>query len=139
MQETIKKIKDALQLIDELKRQFAVRRHPDGCGSLLYTGVAESNVIEKLQPVVEKRFGPAYKPAGQSALLKNWFDGFVKGVGGIRRDQTLFRLDITPELIMFCAFWPWGSEPVKTSIRIGLMCSDEDLEKKMETMLQGCF
>lgn len=133
------KIKDALQLIDELKRQFAVRRHPDGCGSLLYTGVAESNVIEKLTPVVEKRFGSAYKPAGQSALLKNWFDGFVKGVGGIRRDQTLFRLDIMPELILFCAFWPWGSEPVKTSIRIGLLCSDEDLEKKMESALQGAF
>jgi len=139
MQEAIKKIKEALQLIDELKRQFSVRRHPDGCDKLLYTGIAESNVIEKLMPVVEKKFGVAYKPAGQSALLKNWFDGFVKGVGGIRSDQTLFRLDITPELIMFCAFWPWGSEPVKTSIRIGLMCSDEELEKKLEKALQGCF
>lgn len=139
MQETIKKIREALQLIEELKRQFSVRRHPDGCGTLLYTGVAESNVIEKLTPVVEKRFGAAYKPAGQSAILKNWFDGFVKGVGGIRRDQTLFRLDVTPEMMMFCAFWPWGSEPVKTSIRIGLICSDEDLEKKMEAALQGCF
>ncbi|HEY9068844.1 MAG TPA: hypothetical protein VIV61_01235 [Candidatus Ozemobacteraceae bacterium] len=139
MQEAITKIKEVLQLIDELKRQFAVRRHPDGCSKLLYTGVAESNLIDKLIPVVEKRFGPAYKPAGQSALLKNWFDGFVKGVGGIRRDQTLFRLDISPELSMFCAFWPWGSEPVKTSIRIGLLCADEDLEKKMESSLQGCF
>ncbi|HOY67376.1 MAG TPA: hypothetical protein PLP29_10835 [Candidatus Ozemobacteraceae bacterium] len=139
MQEAITKIKEALQLIDELKRQFSVRRHPDGCSKLLYTGVAESNLIDKLMPVVEKRFGPAYKPAGQSALLKNWFDGFVKGVGGIRRDQTLFRLDISPELSMFCAFWPWGSEPVKTSIRIGLLCADEDLEKKMESALQGCF
>jgi len=139
MQEKINQIKEALKLIGELKAKFNVQANKDGMESLIFAGVTVSNVITQLTPEVEKTFGKAYKPAGKWAFFMNFFDSFVKGVGGIRTDQTLFRKDIGPGLTLYCAFWPWGSNPVKTSIRIGLLCDTEEIEAQMEKALAGSF
>ncbi len=139
MEKEIETIKETLKLIGELKTQFGIKRNADCDDPLMYAGVANSDVIANITPLVEKYFGKAYKPAGETAYLKNFFDGFVKNVGGARSDQTLFRKDISPVLTMYCAFWPWGSNPVNTSIRIGLLCETEEQEDEVVKLLKGCF
>ena len=138
MEQEIQAMKETLQLIPDLKSQFQIQRNPDGCGPLIYTGVAESNLIPKLSPLVEKYFGKAYKAAGAGAFFMNWFDSFVRNVGGVRKDQTLFRKAIADDIDLFCAFWPWGTNPIKTSIRVGIICPEER-EPELEKALKGLF
>jgi len=132
-------IKELLTVIPEIRQQFGVSRNPDVKEALLYCGVAESNIIPALTPLIEKYFGKAYKPAGSWAFFKNWFDPFVKAIGGIRTDQTLFKKDIRENLWVYCAFWPWGSNPVKTSIRIGIICETDEEEDYLDKQLKSSF
>jgi hypothetical protein len=135
----VQSIKDVLSIIPELKAKFGVKRNSDNDDPLLFCGVATSDIIANVTPVIEQKFGKAYKPAGETAFFKNLFDGFVKNVGGVRTEQTLFRHDINDRFAIYCAFWPWGSNPVNTSIRIGLICMTEEEEQEMIKALKGCF
>ena len=127
--EQIDEIKKNLKLIGLLEKQFDMRPNPDVDEPLVYCGVAKTNLISEITPIVEEQFGKPYKTAGDSAFFMNLFDKFIRKVGGIRTEQTLYRKDITDKVILYCAFWPWGSEPVKTSIRIGLVCYDSKEEE----------
>lgn len=138
MEETINQIKKSLKIINDLTAKFGLVPNPDGCDTLLYTGVAESDILPGLTPVVETYFGLPYKPAGESAFLKNWFDSFVESVGGIRTEQTLYRREISADIALYCAFWPWSSNPIKTSVRIGLICPP-DQEDVLGRALEGYF
>jgi hypothetical protein len=138
MKEKLEKIRSCLQLIETLEDKYGIEPG-DSDDPLFYTGVAESNIIKDLSPDVEKHFGKAYKPAGEGAFFKNFFDKFVKEVGGARKEQTLFRKDIDDQTILYCAFWPWGTDPVRTSIRIGLLCFGADERSKYEEELDGEF
>ena len=123
----------------ELRKKFGVLRNPDCDTPLLYGGVAESNLLEKITPLVEGYFGKPYKSAGEGSFFKNLFDGFVKQVGGVRKEQTLYRLDLTDSVRLYCAFWPWGSDPVKTTVRIGLFSTDEAEEELLAKELADLF
>lgn len=133
------KIREIMTLVPELKEKFNLERNSDGCDTLLFTGVAKSNIIADLTPLVELKFGKPYKPAGESALLKNWFDAFVKDVGGVRYEQTLFRLDLGDKIGIYCAFWPWGSDPERTSVRIGVLCPDDEAESQLDREVGKLF
>ncbi|MBI4863657.1 MAG: hypothetical protein HY815_25870 [Candidatus Riflebacteria bacterium] len=118
-------------LIGALRERARLSMQLDPTNRLLHTGVVSSRGIEKVAEVVRGRMGPAYKPAGQWALWKNWFDEFVKAVGGIRSEQTLFRLDLNPDVTLFCAFWPWASDPDRVSVRVGLQCRRPDVRDRL--------
>lgn len=137
--EKVNEIKKNLKILSKLEKEFAVKPNNDNDNPLLYCGVAKSNIISSLTPLVEEYFGKPYKPAGESAFLKNIFDSFIRAVGGIHKDQTLFKKDIDNGVILYCAFWPWGSEPVKTSVRIGLVCYDSNVEEEYKKSLKGYF
>ena len=122
-----------------MKSQFGITRNRDSCGELLYTGVAQSDVIDELSKEVAKFFGEPYKAKGDGAFWANWFDSFVKSVGGIENDQTLYRKEVSSTVTMYCAFWPWGSNPVKTSVRIGVLCNDDNERSRLMKDLKGAF
>ena len=134
-----KRVTEVMAMRDELHKQFGVRRNVDCEGDLLYGGVAETDLIAKITPLVENYFGKPYKAAGEGAFFKNLFDGFVKQVGGIRKDQTLYRLDLSDTAKLYCAFWPWGSNPIKTTVRIGLFSTDEEEEARLARQLGDLF
>ena len=133
------KISKVMALRTELQNKFGVRRNPDCEDPLIYGGVANSDLLEKMTPLVESFFGKPYKAAGEGAFLKNLFDGFVKQVGGIRKEQTLYRLDLSDSVRLYCAFWPWGSNPVKTTVRIGLFSTDEEEEARLQKEVGDLF
>lgn len=139
MKESLNKIRETLKLIDLIEDKFKIKSNPDVDDPLLYCGVANSDLIDALTVEVEKFFGEAYKPAGAGAFFKNFFDRFVKEVGGTRKDQTLFRKDIDERTCMYCAFWPWGTQPVKTSVRIGVVCFGADERDYFSKELKGEF
>lgn len=139
MQATIDELRKRLSLIPELKKKYGLKPNRDVKDPLLFAGVVESNIIERLAPDVEAHFGPPYKAAGAGSFWKNLFDPFVRAIGGIRKDQTLYRHDVAPGVQLYCAFWPWGSNPVKTSVRIGLACRDEATGRALADSLAGCF
>lgn len=139
MQNQLKKIRDTLKIIDLIESKFKIKPNHDIDDPLLYCGVADSNIMTQLTEEVEKMFGKAYKPAGEGAFLKNFFDKFVREVGGARKEQTLYRKEISEQIFMYCAFWPWGSNPVKTSIRIGLVCYGADERDSFSKELKGDF
>ena len=139
IEEQVKEIKKNLKILGKLEKEFGVKPNTDNDNPLLYCGVAKSNIIASLTPLVEEYFGNPYKPSGESAFFKNLFDSFIRAVGGIQTNQTLYRKDIEDKVILYCAFWPWGTEPVKTSIRIGLVCFSDDLKEAYTSKLKGYF
>lgn len=139
MQNQLKKIRESLKIIDLIEKKFKIKANNDIDDPLLYCGVADSNIMLPLTEEVEKVYGKAYKPAGEGAFLKNFFDKFVKEVGGARKEQTLYRKEISEQIFLYCAFWPWGSNPVKTSIRIGLVCYGADERDALTKELKGDF
>ena len=126
MKESLKKIRDVLKLIDRLENKHKIKPNRDNDEPLLYCGVVETDHVVNISKDVEEFFGKPYKPAGEGAFFKNFFDKFVKEAGGARKEQTLYRKDINPQVCMYCAFWPWGSNPISTSVRIGLACFGAD-------------
>jgi hypothetical protein len=120
----------ALTLISDLKREFKLKSNNRDKIPFFYCGVADSNIIEGIMLLVIKYFGNPYKASGEISFWMNFFDSFVKDVGGVRREQTLFRLDCGEGIQLFCAFWPWGSDPIKTSIRIGMLHDDSPEQMK---------
>ncbi|NLI79704.1 MAG: hypothetical protein GX442_25080 [Candidatus Riflebacteria bacterium] len=139
MDEREKAIREALKVIPEMKTRFGVKRNAQENDPLMFVGVTETAAIKDVAPLVEQYFGKAYKPPGETAFLMNLFDHFVKEVGGVRREQTLFRKEIGKGLNLFCAFWPWASDPTKTSVRIGLLCAEEDEERALAKTLKDAF
>jgi hypothetical protein len=139
MNNSVAKIKEILKVIDIIEDKFNIKPNYDIDDPLLYCGVADSDILEKLAEEVEKYFGKAYKPAGEGAFFKNFFDKFVREVGGTRKDQTLYRIDIDSMTCMYCAFWPWGTNPVKTSVRIGVVCFGADERDFYSRELKGEF
>ncbi|MEW6712147.1 MAG: hypothetical protein AB1403_20170 [Candidatus Riflebacteria bacterium] len=139
MKNSLDQIRKHLKIIDLIEDRFKIKPNNDVDDPLLYCGVANSNIIEELAVEVEKVFGPPYKPAGEGAFFKNFFDKFVREVGGARKDQTLYRLVVDDVTCLYCAFWPWGSNPVKTSVRIGLVCYGADEREMYAKELKGEF
>jgi hypothetical protein len=139
MQNNIKKIRDTLKVIKIIEKKYKIKPNNDVDEPLLYCGVADSDILAQLAAEVEKYFDKPYKPAGQGAFFKNFFDSFIKEVGGVRKEQTLYRLAIDEGVFMYCAFWPWGSDPVKTSVRIGLVCYGADERSGYSRLLAGDF
>ncbi|MDD3148564.1 MAG: hypothetical protein PHD82_14820 [Candidatus Riflebacteria bacterium] len=139
MNKHLPEIRKILGLIDIIEGKYKIKPNHDVDDPLLYCGVADSNLITQLGEEVEKFFGKPYKPAGEGAFFKNFFDRFMREVGGARKDQTLFRKEISDSIVIYCAFWPWGSNPVKTSVRIGLVCYGADERDFFTRELKGEF
>lgn len=136
MSDYLQVVDETLALIKELNAEYEITS-ADAGDPLLYSGVVGSDVIAEITPTVEKYFGRAFKPAGQGAFLKNIIDGFTKDIGGIRKEQTVFRKQVSASLNLYCAFWPWGSDPIKTTVRIGVLCDlDEASEKDISVILK---
>jgi hypothetical protein len=119
MDDELQIIEKTMALLGELKAAHEIKTSDSG-DPLLFVGVVKADVIEQITPLVEKYFGEAYKPAGKSAFFKNILDSFSKSIGGIRKEQTVFRKNVSQSLDMYCAFWPWGENPVNTTVRIGV-------------------
>jgi hypothetical protein len=139
MKNYLPEIRKTLKLIDVIEKKYNIKPNTDVDEPLLYCGVADTNLISNLATEVEEYFGKPYKPAGEGAFFKNYFDKFVRGVGGTRKEQTLYRKPICDQACMYCAFWPWGSKPVKTSVRIGLVCYGADEREFFTRELKGEF
>lgn len=139
MSDVVERIREVLALIPAMRTRFKLKRNREACDALLYVGVAQSNVVAELGEMVEGDFGAPYKAAGEGAFFKNLLDGFVKSVGGVSKEQTLYRLDLSPEIQLFCAFWPWGSDPTRTSVRVGLLCKKPEDEERLAKELDGVF
>lgn len=139
MDEIIEAITEILTLIPEMKTDFGIKRNSRDSDPLMFTGVATSSIIPDLASRVERHFGAAYKPAGEGAFFKNLFDSFVKSVGGISKEQTLYRKEFSPTLALFCAFWPWASDPKQTSVRLGLLCTKDDECERLKKALARAF
>lgn len=91
-------------------------------GELLFLGVTSPTAIPGIEGILEGSLGRPYKVKGDRALWMNFFERFVRDVGGIRRNQTLYRRPMTERIILYAALWPWATRPDKVSIRIGIHC-----------------
>lgn len=135
MDTQIDTIKETLSVISELKSGFDLEPS-DSRNPLVFAGVANSDIIQEITSLIEKYFGRAYKPAGKSAFIMNLTDRFAKGIGGIRKEQTVFRKNVSPTLDLYCAFWPWGSNPVRTTVRIGVFGDTQNLENDISFLMK---
>ena len=64
----------------------------------------------------------------------------VKGLGGLMSGQLLLLSDPADDVLIYCAWWPWGNGQT-VSIRIGLFsASGLDADRKaLTTVLRGWF
>jgi hypothetical protein len=107
------------RLIGEVRRtgiEFAYN------GELLFLGVTSPTAIPGLERIFESSLGRPYKERDRRALWMNFFERFVRDVGGIRRNQTLYRRPMGDSVTLYAALWPWATRPDKVSVRIGLHC-----------------
>lgn len=123
------------RLVSALAKRGALQIRADTHNVLLRTTVVPSDRVPQLLPVVTELMGPAVKPAGTSAMWKNWFDPFFKAVGGSEKQQRLFRRDLADRLSLYVAFWPWASDPTRTSLRIGVACWDDARRQALERLI----
>ena len=130
------RVRGVASLVVELRDQHGVKANAESCGPLLFVGVAERLGVESFHPLVERCFGQAYKPAGTSAFFKNLSDPLVRQLGGIRKEQTLFALELGGEVTAYCMFWPWGSNPEKVSVRVGFVCESREAETDVKRDFQ---
>ena len=128
-------IKETLSVIKELKSGFDLEPS-DSCNPLVFAGVVDSDIIQDITHLVEKYFGKAYKPAGKSAYIINLTDRFAKAIGGIRKEQTVYRKNVAPTLDLYCAFWPWGSNSVRTTVRIGVLGDTQGMEDEIGSLMK---
>ena len=129
-------LKQLAALIADMAQRGALQIQADRRDALVRTTVVPSTRVPQLLDMVTELMGPAVKPAGEGAFWKNWFDPFVKAVGGIQKDQSLFRKPLVGDLSLYCAFWPWASDATRTSLRIGICCGD-DRRKALEAILKA--
>lgn len=124
------------RLVNDLRSRGPLDLRPDRRNPLVYTTVVGAARVEELGRLVAELLGPPFKPAGESARWKNWFDPFVKSVGGIETQQTLYRKDLEGPFALYGAFWPWASEPTRCSLRVGLSCLDKPRRVALEDRLR---
>jgi hypothetical protein len=139
MKEQVDKINSTLKIIKEIEEKYQIKKNLDVVEDLMYCGVAHSNIIETLSVDVQQYFSTPYKAAGKGCFWGNYFDRFLRAVGGMRWEQTLYILEISETTFLYCAFWPWGSNPTKTSIRIGLICFNKEDYKDFAKALKKSF
>lgn len=89
MKSYLPEIRKTLKLIDVIEKKYNIKPNNDVDEPLLYCGVADTDLISRLAVEVEEYFGKTYKPAGEGAFFKNFFDKFVREVGGTRKEQTV--------------------------------------------------
>ncbi|NLM16585.1 MAG: hypothetical protein GX221_02575 [Candidatus Riflebacteria bacterium] len=130
---TSAKVANVLKLKDIFREKFGMKKNPDSRDPLTYCGVTNSDIVAKIAVEVEKYFGEATKPAGQGCFFKNLFNPVYKQVGALKKDQTFYMIELEKDIYLYCAFWPWGSDPVKTSVRLGILSPDD---KKSEALLK---
>jgi hypothetical protein len=123
------------KLVTDLATRGSLSLAADRRNALLRVTVVPTDKVASLVGLVTELMGPAVKPAGETAWWKNWFDPFYRAVGGIQREQTLFQQQLEGEVSLYCAFWPWASEPKRTSMRVGIACADESRRKALEKLL----
>lgn len=124
------------RLVNDLRTRGGVDLRPDRRSPLIYSTVVGVERVDTLSKLVSELLGPPFKPAGEGAFFMNWFDPFVKSVGGIERAQTLYRRDLQAPFALYVAFWPWASEPTRCSLRAGLSCLDAPRRDALEERLR---
>lgn len=77
------------------------------------------SALKMLTPILDKHFGPPFKPAGK-ALTEPSAKEFLENFGGIRNDQTLYFLE-ADDFIYYAMIWPW-SDGASVTIKIA-QCS----------------
>lgn len=127
-------IEKTIAFINKLRKTYRLETNHDAVAPLLYVGVASSKQIDQIHDELVAEFGEPLKPQGSTAFWMNLFNPFVRRVGGAKTDQTLFRRDLSPTVAVFCALWPWGSDPNRTSVRIGVYC---DVEAEHEELVKA--
>lgn len=130
---------ELLRVVGELETLFGVQRNVAACNPLLFVGVTDAQTLERLHPVVEQHFGPPMKRAGGETFTDKPSEGFVRAIGGVRLDQTLFLSNVVEGHSVYCVFWPWGSNPLRVSIRVGVIAGDDGTAAALAEQLQPVF
>lgn len=123
-------------LVSELGAKADLKLNADKRNVLVQSTVIPSDRVPKLIPVVTELMGAPIKPAGESAIWKNWVDPFFKAVGGCERQQSLWSKPIEAKSALYLAFWPWASEPTRTSLRAGIACWDSAQLARLEAYVK---
>lgn len=123
-------------LVQELGTKANLKLAADKRNVLVQSTVIPSDRVPQLIPVVSELLGPAAKPAGETARWKNWFDPFFKAVGGCEKQQSLWSKPVDDKVALYLAFWPWASEPTRTSLRAGIACWDPAQLGRLEAFMK---
>ena len=103
----------------------------------LYQSTCTARPITELETLLAKYFGPPVKPAGKTLPRKLLKNPSVKYLGGIQKDQSLFRLPLSTGEF-YGALWPWHRNKAKIEIHLGY-CSDwitDEHYQQLETLVK---
>jgi hypothetical protein len=121
-QEMSAKVRDALQaeltMVGKLLALEGVRKHDTRFDNEVAL-VASAESREAVDGVVQKSMSAPVKAAGSPMDPEFSADGLLDAMGGIRGDQTLYAKELGDNLLVYVAFWPWGSGKSFT-IKIGV-------------------
>ncbi len=99
-------------------------------GLLEFEKAREPDVLAILDEVFDKIWS-----AGEMGTAPADVRALDQGLGGLRSGQMLLTAILVPGTTLWCAWWPWGSEP-KVSIRVGVLApaSEDALERYLSIM-----
>lgn len=81
--------------------------------------VAPSATKAEVDGIVEEVMPAAVKPADQPLAPDFSAEGLLKAMGGVRGGQTLYVKELGNGLLLYVAYWPWGSGS-RFTIKIGV-------------------
>ena len=107
-------------IIAKLNAEVAmeVRSAPDS-GTAMEAVVTRPN-LARCFAVLSEALGPPAKEFGTAAAFDKPTQRFVDGIGGIRKDQSLFLKVGDNQQVGYVALWPWASDATRITVKIGI-------------------
>ena len=111
-------LQQRLAMVGELLAVDGVAKHDTRFDSEVAL-VADEAADEQVARIVASHMGEPSKPAGAALPDGLDKDPMVEAFGGLRADQTLYRLSLGDSLEVYVALWPWGGGK-RITIKIGV-------------------
>ena len=112
-------------LIAQLRRDMAfIEIRPSSKSGRYLEAVLRRSDLERCASLVGQVFGPPAKGFGQRAAFAPDTKPIVEALAGIRPEQCLYLKPGLDRSMLYAAFWPWGTDPQRITLKIGIYCGD---------------
>jgi len=110
-----------LDIITSIRSSFKLEERPSPEPEKYFEAVIQRTELKRCVDLLETNLGSPVKPFDQDLKLDKGIQKIADDLGGIWKDQCLFLKQNESQEFIFAAFWPWGSDPERITLKLGLV------------------